>query len=281
MLRLMVVGATGSLGSAVAREAVSAGHEVSLLVRTPSKVPGEIASRASIHKADLTRLGTAELADLIRGHDALINCAGLVTEGHAFVALIDRVVSSAETLPGAERPVSWFLAGAALLDLDERRRRGIQLPKVKTTYWPHGANFERLRRSNLDWRLLCPGPMVDQPAIGLERLRVSCDRLPVRLPRFARLLPAPLLLPLFAASIPEMIVPYADAASVMLANLSPRGPMMHHRVGIALPPGMRGKKEQWAAPSNQRRTGKSTAGSNGLPDVTSHPCVRSDCWVSE
>ena len=246
MPRLMIIGATGSLGSAVAREAVSAGHEVSLLVRTPSKLPGEIASRASIHQGDLTRLAAAELADLIRGHDVLINCAGLVTEGQAFVELFDRVVSSVETLSAAERPVSWFLAGAALLDLDERGRRGIELPKVKTTYWPHGANFERLRRSNLDWRLLCPGPMVDQPKNGLERLRVSCDRLPVPLPRSARLLPAPLLLPLFAASIPEMIVPYADAASVMLANLSPRGPMTRHRVGIALPPGIRGSKEQGA-----------------------------------
>lgn len=249
MPRLMVIGATGLLGSAVAREAVAAGHEVSLFVRTPSKLPGEIAARASIRQGDLTRLATAELADLIVGHDVLISCAGLLTEGRAFVDLFDRVVSSAEALPGPERPVSWFVAGAALLDLDESGRRGIQLPRVKTTYWPHGANFERLRRSTLDWRLLCPGPMVDQPRIGLERLRVSCDRLPVPLPRFARLLPAPLLLPLFVARIPQMIVPYTDAASVMLANLGPRGPMMHHRVGIALPPGQRGRKEQWAARS--------------------------------
>jgi hypothetical protein len=204
----------------------------------------------------LTRLATAELADLIRGHHPLINCAGLVTEGQAFVELFDRAVSSAETLSVAERPVSWFLGGAALLDLDERGRRGIQLPKVKTTYWPHGANFERLRRSNLDWRLLCPGPMVDQPRIGLERLRVSCDALPVRLPRFARLPPAPLLLPLFAARIPEMIVPYADAASVMLANLSPRGPMTHHRVGIALPPGCGGRRSGGRHDPGMRRSGQ-------------------------
>ena len=29
------------------------------------------------------------------------------------------------------------------------------------------------------WRLLCPGPMVEEPPIGLARLRVSVDRLPV------------------------------------------------------------------------------------------------------
>jgi hypothetical protein len=33
----------------------------------------------------------------------------------------------------------------------------------------------------------------------------------------------------------------------MLANLAPGGRMSRHRVGLALPEGMRGKKEQWAA----------------------------------
>jgi hypothetical protein len=36
-------------------------------------------------------------------------------------------------------------------------------PIVKSTYWPPGVNFERLGRSRLDWRLLCPGSMVDEP----------------------------------------------------------------------------------------------------------------------
>jgi uncharacterized protein len=46
-----------------------------------------------------------------------------------------------------------------------------------------------------------------------------------------------------------MIVSYADAVALMLANLTPDGEMSRHRVGLALPVGMRGKKEQWAAQS--------------------------------
>jgi uncharacterized protein len=56
-----------------------------------------------------------------------------------------------------------------------------------------------------------------------------------------------LLLPVFASLIPQMIVPYADAAALMLANLNRGSPFAHHRVGLALPLGMRGKKSQWAA----------------------------------
>jgi hypothetical protein len=56
-----------------------------------------------------------------------------------------------------------------------------------------------------------------------------------------------LFLPIFACLIPQMIVPYADAAALMLANLDPGAAMARHRVGVALAPGMRGKKARWAA----------------------------------
>ena len=247
MPRLILFGATGSLGSHVLRQALAAGHQVTALVRTPSKLPPESEARVSVHRGDISALAPAELARIMAGHDALINCAGLVTAGQTFVDLFDRLVTGAESLPDVARPVCWFLAGAALLDLDQRGRKGIELPKLKSTYWPHQVNFERVSRSNLDWRLLCPGPMVDQPALGMSRLRISLDTVPVHVPAFARVLPGPLFLPVFAYMIPQMIVPYADAAAVMLANLDRGGAMAHRRVGLALPPGMRGKKSQWAA----------------------------------
>ena len=105
---------------------------------------------------------------------------------------------------------------------------------MKSTYWPHRVNFKRLTRSRLDWRLLCPGPMVDAPAIGLDRLRISLDALPVSVPAIARAVPGPLLLPIFASVIPQMIVPYADAAALMLANLDRGNAMSRHRVGLAV-----------------------------------------------
>lgn len=126
-------------------------------------------------------------------------------------------------------------------------RKGVGLPQVRDTYWPHGKNYERICASPLDWRMLCPGPMVEQAALGLGRMRVSTERLPVRIAGFASALPGPLLLLLFAAKVPEMIVPYADAAALILAHLEPAGTLSHHRVGLALPLGMRGRKDTWAA----------------------------------
>ena len=190
MSRLLVLGATGSLGRHVLRQALAAGHDVTVLVRTPSKLPPEASGRVSVHTGDL---GAHVPLELIRGQDALINCAGHVAGGDTFVALVDRLVTAVDSLPVREQPVCWFLAGAALLDLDPSGRRGVDLPKVKSTYWPHRVNFERLGRSRLDWRLLCPGPMVDEPALGLDRMRISIDAVPVQVPAYARALPAALV----------------------------------------------------------------------------------------
>jgi hypothetical protein len=195
----------------------------------------------SVHTGDLS---AGVPPDLVRGQDALINCAGHVGDGEGLVSLIDRLVTSVDSLPIAEQPACWLVAGAALLDIDASGRRGVDLPKVTSTYWPHRVNFERLRRSRLDWRLLCPGPMVDEPALGLDRLRISIDLLPVEIPAAALGLSDSLLLPVFASLIPQMIVPYADAAALMLANLDRSNAMSRHRVGLALPVGMLGRKPQ-------------------------------------
>jgi hypothetical protein len=247
MSRLLILGATGFLGRHVLRQAVGAGHDVTVFVRMPAKLSPEARERVSVQTGDLS---APVPVDLVRRQDALINCAGHVADGETFVGLVDRLVTSVETLADADQPVCWLLAGAALLDIDSSGRRGVELPKVKSTYWPHRVNFERLSRSRLDWRLLCPGPMVDESAIGLDRLRISLDVLPVRVPAFGRALPGPLFLPVFASLIPQMIVPYADAAALMLSNLDRGNAMSRHRVGLALPVGMRGRKSQWSAKVN-------------------------------
>ena len=54
MSRLIIVGATGSLGSHVLRLALSAGHEVKVVVRTPSRLPLEAQRRVAMHRADLS-----------------------------------------------------------------------------------------------------------------------------------------------------------------------------------------------------------------------------------
>ena len=240
MSRLLILGATGSLGHHVLRRAIALGHQITVFVRTPSRLPPEMRERVAVQTGDLS---SGVPLDLVRGHDALVNCAGHVGDGQSFVDMVDRLVTCVDLVPAAEQPVCWLLAGAALLDINPFGRRGVDLSGVQSTYWPHRVNFERLSRSCLDWRLLCPGPMVEGPALGLDRLRISIDALPVEVPA-ARGLRDAEFVQLFASVVPEMIVPYADAAAVMLANLDRVNAMSRHRIGLALPAGMRGRKTQ-------------------------------------
>ncbi len=252
MAKILVLGATGSLGRHIVQQALQANQEVSVLVRNPSKLPPEIRERVIVHQADLAKAPIPGLAEIFRNHTVVINAAGMVTEGQIFVDLVGRVITSLEDIPAKDRPISWFMAGAALLDLDDRGRRGVDIPFVSSTYWPHRVNFERIFQTSLDWRILCPGPMVDEPPLGVARLRISIDRLPVQGPSTVKSLPGLLVLPFFVDRVPEMIVSYADAAAVLLANLTPGGAMTRHRVGLALPVGMRGRKGHWAAKPNQQ-----------------------------
>jgi uncharacterized protein len=245
--KIIVLGASGATGKHVAQQAVDAGHEVSVVVRTPSKLPASWRDKVKVHKADIATLSANQLGALLGGHDVVINTAGLLSDGDRFVTLVAHIVSGLETIEPANRPVAWFMAGAGLLDIGDTRRRGLELPLIKKTYWPHGENFKRLEASTLDFRLLCPGPMVEGAAVGLERLRVAIDRLPVQTPAAVKWLPDWLLVPIFASRVPEMIIPYADAAALMLNNLEPGNAMSRHRVGLALPVGMKGKKERWTA----------------------------------
>jgi len=247
MTKITALGASGALGKHVAQQAVDAGHEVSVVVRTPSKLPASWRDKVKVHKADIATLSGTQINTLLGGHDAVINTAGLVSDGDRFVSLVAHIGGGIETIEPANRPVAWFMAGAGLLDIGDTRRRGLDLPLIKKTYWPHGENFKRLEASTLDYRLLCPGPMVEGAAVGLGRLRISIDLLPVKTPAGVKWLPDWLLVPIFASRVPEMIIPYADAAALMLNNLEPGNAMSRHRVGLALPVGMKGKKERWTA----------------------------------
>ena len=157
MSKIIILGATGSLGRHVVQQAVAANHSVSVLTRSSAVTPAEIPEEVAVHQADISEMSSTALATIFRDHEVVINTAGNVAQGQVFVELIDRIVASLELIPEAERPVAWFLAGLGLLDIDGRGRKGVDLPMIGQNYWPHGSNFDRIRQTNLDWRILCPG----------------------------------------------------------------------------------------------------------------------------
>ena len=249
MSRVVVVGASGSLGREVLRQAVR-DHEVTAIVRSPSRLRNPGNGVAKIEQLDLETAPIDSISKALAGHQAVINVAGHVDDGQVFVNLVGRLVEALESLPTDEQPVCWFLGGAAILDIAQSGRRGVDFPVIKSRYWPHRVNYERLDKSSLNWRLLCPGPLVSQPELGLTRLRTSIDQLPVAVPTWALTIPSPLLAVVFARLVSQMIIPYGDAAAYILANLSSESTLSRRRIGMALPIGMRGTKRDWQRKGN-------------------------------
>ena len=79
MAKIMILGATGSLGKHLAEQAVAANHEVSVIVRTPAKLSANLRDRVRVHQDDVTALPASQLAALTRNQDGLINAAGHVS----------------------------------------------------------------------------------------------------------------------------------------------------------------------------------------------------------
>jgi hypothetical protein len=199
--------------------------------------PADFPESVVVHQADISEMSASALAAIFRDHEVVINTAGNVAQGQVFVDLIDHVVAGLELIPETERPVAWFLAGLGLLDIDGRGRKGVDLPTIGENYWPHRSNFDRIRQANLDWRILCPGPMVDERPVGLTNLRISLDRLPMEMPDEIQSLPGSIALRFLSNHMSELVVPYQDAAALMLANITRDGEMSRHRVGLARPQG--------------------------------------------
>jgi uncharacterized protein YbjT (DUF2867 family) len=114
MTKIIVLGASGALGEHVAQQAVDAGHEVSVAVRRPSKLPASWRDKVEVHKADIATLSLNHLGAHLGGHDVAINPAGSVSDGDRFVTLVAHIVNGLEIIDPANRPVAWFVAGAGL-----------------------------------------------------------------------------------------------------------------------------------------------------------------------
>lgn len=231
-MNICVVGATGKSGRRLVRLALDREHGVTALVRDRAKLADLAHERLTVREVSLADMAT--LIDVLKGHGAVINAAGYVTDGSAFISLVGTVIGAAEAALGQEGRF-WLFGGAALLDVPGTSMMTLDLPGIPKTFEAHRTNFERVKRTSLDWSMLCPGPMIDAPVgKATEGLIVSQDVWPVPRPSYTYLLPRLALSLAFKNGMSRMTIYYEDAAKVILDNLVAGGLLSCRRVGIAL-----------------------------------------------
>lgn len=80
-MNILILGATGFIGSAIARKLVDDGHRVTGLGRDPSRTALKIPELRWI-KADLAGMtASGRWRDILEGQDVVVNCAGALQDG--------------------------------------------------------------------------------------------------------------------------------------------------------------------------------------------------------
>jgi putative NADH-flavin reductase len=246
-VKIFLLGATGNSGRRILRLALQRDHEVTAFVRDEAKLLSfadrPIPPNLHVSIGDIRK--SADIARVMVGHDVAINAAGTVADGVSpFTQLVQTVVDSAIASLG-EGGRLWQFGGAAVLDVPGTHMMAVDLPKVPKVYEAHRTNLNALRRSPLDWSMLCPGPMIaSENGKPTKDLRLSADEWPMARPAYTYVLPRLALAFAFKQKVPELTISYEDAAEVILDNLSKNGRFSRRRVGVALPPGMRNYKNK-------------------------------------
>jgi putative NADH-flavin reductase len=246
-MKIFLLGASGNAGRRILKLALERQHEVTAFVRNEAQflslVGTPVPSNLRVSVGEISK--SADIDRMMIGHDVVINAAGNVMNGSAFSQLV-RTVIDATTASLGEGGRLWTFGGAALLNVPGTHIMGVDLPKVPRVYQEHRTNFNALQRSSLDWSILCPGPMIDGEATG--NLRLSVDEWPMKPPAYTYVLPRLAMAFALKQRMPEMTITYEDAAEVIVNNLSKSGLFSRHRVGVALPPGVRKYKAKEELP---------------------------------
>ncbi|MEB3981316.1 SDR family oxidoreductase [Mycobacterium sp. 663a-19] len=163
-MRIVVIGGHGKVALQLARILSERGDEVTSVFRNPDHSDDVAATGAHPAVADIERLDTATLADLLTGHDAVVFSAGAGGGNPARTYAVDRDaairVIDAAVRAGVRRfvMVSYFGAGPD---------HGVPQDDPFFPYAEAKAAADaQLRASGLDWTVLGPGRLTLEPATG-------------------------------------------------------------------------------------------------------------------
>jgi putative NADH-flavin reductase len=117
-MRVTIFGATGALGGQCLEQSLAAGHEVTLLARSPGKVPAQLASRARVIEGNALVAEDVERA-LQGGSDAVLFAIGVDRRSpENLCADATAIIFEAMRRHGVSRFV-WCGGGSTLVEEDQ------------------------------------------------------------------------------------------------------------------------------------------------------------------
>jgi putative NADH-flavin reductase len=187
-MKLTIVAATGGVGQKLLSQALAAGHDVTAVVRSPGKLPGEVraAGKARIVTADLTAADPGALESAAAGADAILSGLGPRSNSDAGIASRGtRAIVAAMQATGARRIVVVSAAPVGTVASARRpspprhdpgdgffmRQVGSRFARAAfgQVYADLAAMEDILAGSGLDWTAVRPPRLTSKPLTGTYR----------------------------------------------------------------------------------------------------------------
>jgi uncharacterized protein YbjT (DUF2867 family) len=181
-MRITIFAATGGIGREAVRQALTAGHEVTAVVRDPTRLPpGPLAVQA-----DLAHPDTAALEGAVAEANAVLSCLGPRSGAEVGIASAGtRAIVQAMQAAGARRLVVISAAPVGTVPSPDRPNppkhdpgdgffmRHLLGPVVKAAFrraYDDLAEMEdAVRDSGLDWTIIRPPRLTGGPLTGAYR----------------------------------------------------------------------------------------------------------------
>jgi putative NADH-flavin reductase len=184
-MKLAIIAATGGVGQHLLLQAVSAGHDVTAVVRNPARLPAA-PREARIVTADLADPEPAVLEAAITGTDAVISGLGPASNSGAGIATRGtRALAAALHTAGVKRLVVISAAPVGTVPSPSRPTPPKHDPGDGFFMRQFGARFARaafgkiyadlaamedlLRHTDLDWTVIRPPKLTSKPFTGHYR----------------------------------------------------------------------------------------------------------------
>ena len=167
-MRVLVFGAAGKMGTAVVRRAISAGHDVTAVVRGAG---GGVSPNTKVMRADASN--RAEVDAAMRGQEAVINTIGGKTpwkDTKLETSAANAIIASMKA-NGVRR-----LLVTSIIGVGDSKQQASLLVRLLIPTFLRGANKDKsameaaVRSSGLDWTILRPAILTDSVATGEVRV---------------------------------------------------------------------------------------------------------------
>jgi uncharacterized protein YbjT (DUF2867 family) len=182
-MRIVIAGGHGKIARILERMLAEQGHEPVGIVRNPDHAGDLEAAGAQALVLDLEHSDVATVAEALAGADAVVFAAGAgPNSGPARKLTLDRdgaiLLADAAVQAGVRRYV--LVSAIATDDFDaEKAAAGADAPDEDTYQVYLRAKSEAdaaVRERDLDWTIVRPGGLTDEPGTGLVRLASSTGR---------------------------------------------------------------------------------------------------------